>query len=110
MLLKNLMSESLLAKLLDTRFSKPSKNVAVWKYYNATKHYYEMIRNERRNGCTDEYFSELLNTTTIDVDLPRLGLTATDFEDESCKFSMDERFWLSANEINAILGYCELWK
>ncbi len=110
MLVKNLLAESLLVKLMDTRFSKPSKNVAVWKYFNATVRYYEMLRGELQNGCTEEYFAELLETTEIETDVPCLGLTAEDFDDDVCKFSLNEQLWLNANEIASIVRYCKKWK
>lgn len=125
---KDLIRTNISVKLSTVSFSSPKKNLEVFKFIQSIRPHQEFYDIElgkmlQKYGepvpdnpgrfaiCgkenVDGYNNALNELLDIDIDnIYPLNLTIDDFDDNVCTYPDDKSFWLSANDIDAILKFC----
>lgn len=126
---KDLIKTNICIKLSMVSFSSPKKNLEVFKFIQSIRPHQEFYDIElskllqkygepipdkpgtfsiRGQKNVDGYNNALKELHEIDMDnIYPLNLTIDDFDDNVCTYPDDKSFWLSANDIDAILTFCE---
>lgn len=129
---KDLIKTSICVKLSMVSFSSPKKNLEVFKFIQSIRLHQEfrdieldkmlqkygeptpnkpgtfIIHGQENIDAYNELLDELLQIGIDDI-YP-LDLTIDDFDNDSCTYPDDKSFWLSANDIDAILKFCSKLK
>lgn len=113
-------------------FASPKKNLEVFKFIQSIEPHQKFFDTEvgkliqkygveipdnpgrfsiRGQENVDAYNKALSELSEIDMDnIYPLNLTVEDFDDNVCSYPDDKSFWLSANDIDAILKFCSKLK
>lgn len=116
-------------KLKKVAFNTPEKNLAVFKFANSIKDYQQYYAEETdkltmQYGEEDtnnpglynismenlEVYKEKLNElsqSVINEKIFPLDLTFSDFEEKNCSYPRKKNFWLSAEDIEILINFCE---
>lgn len=129
---KDLIKTNISVKLSMVSFCSPKKNLEVFKFIQSIRLYQEfrdieldkmlqkygkptpdkpgtfIIHGQENIDAYNEALDELFQIGIDDI-YP-LDLTIDDFDNDSCTYPDDKSFWLSANDIDAILKFCSKLK
>lgn len=120
---KELPSEKLLQKLLETSFESPSKNRDVFNWCESIMKHVKFLESERRklvqkygaddgNGTftvTPEYMKtfqkEFYNILEMDIDsqLESCPIKKDWFDDEKCSYPKNKELWITPQEIGKLI-------
>ena len=127
---KNLPKYETLLRLVQVSFSKPAKNIMMFRLYNALKNSISLVDLEK-NKLLKKYgidegdgkyrlvgenyvayaneWNELIESD-IEDEIPAVSFSIEDFDEENCSYPNEKEMWPSGLDISTFLEFCETLK